>query len=334
MMVKWAGKKERAWDKERVGKKERAWNKETAWDRVKAWDRDSRKACLVLVGGFFVLVLSAFWGELRRRDALTTVFLEGEYNTEAFLAEECDTEAFLAEEHDAEAFFAGEYDAEAFLAQEQWEDLQQLEIFMAGASIHQAAVWLRREEKQLQKLREAAEEITGQEVLYIGDGKVVSLLEGMGFALLRDGVFFYGNFQKGRPEGVCTAIAWTEGEGADYVYSMGLWRDGQMEGLGITGRYVQREGEKTPGFQEQISGIFQKDRLEGRLTYEQVNARGRSCWWEITAREGKTCLDERWSFRPGLGEYRLLSEKEKRACFVIPQNLLEQVWWKNRVPWK
>lgn len=290
---------------------------------IRAWEADSRKAFLVLAGGFVLLVLSAFLGEMQRKEALMA----------ACFAEEYDGKVFQAEEYDGKASPAEKYNEEVYLAQGQSEYLQQLESFMAGASIYQAAEWLGREGKQLQKLWETVEKITGEEILYIRNGKAVPVLEGMGLALGKDRVFFYGNFQNGKPEGVCTAIACPEDKGLGYAYSMGLWKDGQMEGLGITGSYVQREGEKTPGFQEQISGIFQKDRLEGRLTYEQVNARGRSCWWEITAREGKTCLDERWSFQSGLGEYRLLSEKEKRACFVLPQNLLEQVQWENRVPW-
>ncbi len=278
---------------------------------VKAWEADKKKAVFVLVGGFFLLVYSAVLGEVHRRNNQTSIS--------------------LAEEN------AGK----VFLVQEQLEYLQKLESFLAGASIHQAAWQLGQEEEELQKLWNTVEKMGGQEIIYIRDGKPVLQLEGMGLALRKDQVCFYGNFHRGKPEGVCSAIAWPESEesGYGYSYSMGLWKDGQMEGLGITGSYSwkpgeSKSGENRQGMEEQVSGIFLNDRLDGRLTYEQVNAQGSSCWWEITAEGGKTCLDTRWSFLPGLGEYRLLSEKERRGFFVVPENRLEEVWWENRVPWK
>lgn len=278
---------------------------------VKAWEADKKKAVFVLVGGFFLLVYSAVLGEVHRRNNQTSVS--------------------LAEEN------AGK----VFLVQEQLEYLQKLESFLAGASIHQAAWQLGQEEEELQKLWSTVEEMGGQEIIYVRDGKPVLQLEGMGLALRKDQVCFYGNFHRGKPEGVCSAIAWPDSEesGYGYSYSMGLWKDGQMEGLGITGSYSwkpgeSKSGENRQGMEEQVSGIFLNDRLDGRLTYEQVNAQGSSCWWEITAEGGKTCLDTRWSFLPGLGEYRLLSEKERRGFFVVPENRLEEVWWENRVPWK
>ena len=278
---------------------------------MKAWEADKKKAVFVLVGGFFLLVYSAVLGEVHRRNNQTSIS--------------------LAEEN------AGK----VFLVQEQLEYLQKLESFLAGASIHQAAWQLGQEEEELQKLWNTVEKMGGQEIIYIRDGKPVLQLEGMGLALRKDQVCFYGNFHRGKPEGVCSAIAWPESEesGYGYSYSMGLWKDGQMEGLGITGSYSwkpgeSKSGENRQGMEEQVSGIFLNDRLDGRLTYEQVNAQGSSCWWEITAEGGKTCLDTRWSFLPGLGEYRLLSEKERRGFFVVPENRLEEVWWENRVPWK
>lgn len=278
---------------------------------MKAWEADKKKAVFVLVGGFFLLVYSAVLGEVHRRNNQTSVS--------------------LAEEN------AGK----VFLVQEQLEYLQKLESFLAGASIHQAAWQLGQEEEELQKLWSTVEEMGGQEIIYVRDGKPVLQLEGMGLALRKDQVCFYGNFHRGKPEGVCSAIAWPDSEesGYGYSYSMGLWKDGQMEGLGITGSYSwkpgeSKSGENRQGMEEQVSGIFLNDRLDGRLTYEQVNAQGSSCWWEITAEGGKTCLDTRWSFLPGLGEYRLLSEKERRGFFVVPENRLEEVWWENRVPWK
>lgn len=298
---------------------------------VKAWEADKKKAVFVLVGGFFLLVYSAVLGEVHRRNNQTSVS--------------------LAEEN------AGK----VFLAQEQLEYLKQLESFLAGASIHQAAWQLGQEEEELQKLWNTVEKMGGQEIIYIRDGKPVLQLEGMGLVLRKDKVCFYGNFHRGKPEGVCSAIAWPDSEepGYGYSYSMGLWKDGQMEGLGITGSYSWKPGESKSGegkwgekkfggskfkegkagesrqgVEEQVSGIFLNDRLNGRLTYEQVNAQGSSCWWEITAEGGKTCLDTRWRFLPGLGEYRLLSEKERRGFFVVPENRLEEVWWENRVPWK
>lgn len=278
---------------------------------MKAWEADTKKAVFVLVGGFFLLVYSAVLGEVHRRNNQTSVS--------------------LAEEN------AGK----VFLVQEQLEYLQKLESFFAGASIHQAAWQLGQEEEELQKLWSTVEKMGGQEIIYVRDGKPVLQLEGMGLALRKDQVCFYGNFHRGKPEGVCSAIAWPDSEesGYGYSYSMGLWKDGQMEGLGITGSYSwkpgeSKSGENRQGMEEQVSGIFLNDRVDGRLTYEQVNAQGSSCWWEITAEGGKTCLDTRWSFLPGLGEYRLLSEKERRGFFVVPENRLEEVWWENRVPWK
>lgn len=310
---------------------------------VKAWEADKKKAVFVLAGGFFLLVYSAVLGEVHRRSNPTSVSL----------AEENAGKVFLAQEQ------------LEYLAQEELEFLQQLESFLAGASIHQAAWQLGQEEKELQKLWNTVEKMGGQEIIYVRDGKPVLQLEGMGLALRKDQVCFYGNFHHGKPEGVCSAIAWPDSEepGYDYSYSMGLWKDGQMEGLGITGSYSWkpgesksgagkfgeretgggktdgskskegRAGESRQGVEEQVSGIFLNDRLDGRLTYEQVNAQGSSFWWEITAEGGKTCLDTRWRFLPGLGEYRLLSEKERRGFFVVPENRLEEVWWENRVPW-
>lgn len=276
---------------------------------LRNWKADDWKAFFVLTGGMILLTISALLGEIHRRNKLGTV------NREA-----------------GKAVFSSAEDVG--FPREQREFLSHLEEFISGASVHQAAKRLAEDRQQLRAIRETAGQIFGEEVLYFYDGRFVSSFSGMGLAIREDDVCFYGNFRNGRPEGVCTAIACGDEESSGYEYSMGIWKNGQMEGLGITGKYSWDEDRKEEGLEEQISGVFQKDRLDGKLTYEQVDAKGRSCWWEITAEEGKTCLDPRWAFWQPLGEYRLLSEREERAFFVVPQNLLEQVWWENRVPWE
>lgn len=273
------------------------------------WKADDWKAFLVLVGGFILLAVCAFLGERHRRNKLGTV------NREVGKA----------------VFSSAEGTG---ISREQREFLQKLEEFIAGVSVHQAAERLKADGEQLREIREAARQVSGEEILYFSDGAFVSSLNGMGLAIREDNVCFYGNFQDGKPEGVCTAIACSEEEAPGYAYSMGIWKNGQMEGLGITGKYSWDNEGEAQRLEEQTSGVFQADRLDGWLTYEQIDAQGRSCWWKITADEGKTCLDQRWMFWKPLGEYRLLSEREERAFFVVPQNLLEQVWWENRVPWE
>lgn len=277
--------------------------------RTAAWKSEDWKAFLVLAGGLFLLIISAVLGEVHRKNRL------GEVDREA-----------------GEMIFTS---AEGIsLRREDLDYLQELETFIAGVSVHQAARQLARDEERLYAIRESVSQVLGNETLYICGGRPVSSLTGMGLAVREDHTCFYGNFREGRPEGVCTAIACFHGKTSGYEYSMGIWKNGRMEGLGITGKYSWKNEEKERGTQEQTSGVFQEDYLDGQLTYEQIDPQGRSCWWEIRAEEGRTCLDQRWIFRPALGEYRLLSEKEKRAFFVLPQNLLEQVWWENRVPWE
>lgn len=303
------------------------WVKEAIRKKVRTWKADDWKACLVLAGGFFVLTVSTFLGEIHRREA-------GERGKQSFTKESSSEDGFIQVSGLPGDLISGNLREGMMLGQEQIKFLQQFEAAMAGASVHQAADRLNQEKNHLQEILTAIGKITGQEVLYLNRGEPTPSLNGMGLAICENTTCFYGNFRDGKPDGVCTAIACLDGEDFAYVYSMGIWENGEMEGLGITGRYSRKKKEQGSGLEEQVSGIFQGDCLNGRLTYEQIDAQGRSCWWEIMAEGGKTCLDQRWVFWEGLGEYRLSSEKEERAFFVLPESFLGQVWWRNRVPWE
>lgn len=302
------------------------WIKEAVRKKVKTWKAEDWKACLVLVGGFFVLTVSTVLGEVHRREA-------GERENQSFSKVSSSEALFFQESGRSGDWMSGNLHERMMLEQEQVKFLRQFEAAMAGASVHQAAGQLNQEKNHLQEMLTVIGKITGQEVLYLSRGEIVLSLDGMGLAICADNTCFYGNFCDGKPDGVCTAIACLDGEDFSYVYSMGIWEDGQMEGLGITGRYYQKKNEQKSGLEEQISGVFQNDCLNGRLTYEQIDDQGRSCWWEMMAEGGKTCLDQRWVFWEGLGEYRLSSEKEERAFFVLPESFFKQVRWKNQVPW-
>lgn len=210
--------------------------------------------------------------------------------------------------------------------------LIELEENIGRENIHQAA---RQLEEKWENLEEIFAEMPSEVILYIEKGRLVDSLEGMGLAVRGDKTCFYGNFQKGKPEGVCTAISCKGGFG--YQYSMGIWKDGQMEGLGITGNvYLNRKDSLADQkiTEDQISGIFFEDKLDGSFSYQQIDGRGADRWWAITAHQGRTCLDKRWRFKEEMAEYSLLSEKEEGAVFIVPKNEMHKVWWKNRVPWE
>lgn len=309
------------------------------------WEKDDLKARMVLGVGFLLLVFCAVWGEFSRQ-----VREIGSRNTAAaemngwILGELKEAMGLDAGSDAAEEkwLFAGntvlgekhiemKTEMEGGVTDRQKQFLEELERQIAVQSLHQAARQLWEERDELQAVWNAG----GQRVLYVKDGEMLTSMTGMGLAVRGDGICFYGNFYQGMPEGVCTAIRYLNRQGtmSAYEYSMGIWRAGRMDGLGMTGKCRFSVDGKGQTLEEQVSGVFQADRMDGQLTYQQIDRRGRTRWWEIAAEEGKTCLDKRWVLEENLAEYRLLSERDDAALFVLPQNQTEQIWWENRVPW-
>lgn len=274
------------------------------------WEKDDLKAGMVLGVGFLLLVFCTVWGEFSRQ------------------AREMESRNTTAEINKHTSAKTG---TEEGLTDRQKLFLGELERQIAVQSLHQAAKQLWEKRDELQAVWNAGR----QQVLYVKDGEMFASMTGMGLALRDDGICFYGNFYQGMPEGVCTAIRYLDGQGTlpVYEYSMGIWRAGRMDGLGMTGKCRVSPDGKGQALEEQVSGVFLADRLDGKLTYQQIDRQGRTRWWEIAAEEGRTCLDKRWVLEENLAEYRLFSERDNAALFVLPQNQVEQIWWENRVPW-
>lgn len=172
----------------------------------------------------------------------------------------------------------------------------------------------------------------GEEIFRMRD--MTPKLSGCGMALTRFNTVFFGNFENGVPEGECLAIQTVILEEPRFTFADGIWKNGKMNGEGITG-YRYYDG-KPEGSFEAIAktGTYADNLLSGDLVYEADNGSGRVLHWNIKADRGVTVLDESWTYYNYSDEYMLRSQEDEDRAYVISGETVDQIRWNNLILWE
>lgn len=177
------------------------------------------------------------------------------------------------------------------------------------------------------------EELKGKLYLY-HQGIWSEELEGEGMVFKKATTVFFGEFSDGDPNGNGAALQAVVLDAPRYDFSTGYWKDGELEGFGKSG-YHYYEGVQGDLIQEvKKEGNFTRNLMEGELVYTSTNSEGIPTTWHLTAQGGVTVLDERWKYDTGKKEYLLLSDNDISHAYVIPEQELENVRWKNMIRWQ
>ncbi|MDO5350795.1 MAG: hypothetical protein Q4E86_12715 [Lachnospiraceae bacterium] len=303
-------------------------------NRWTEWGPDNRKSCSVLVGGLLLLTVCGLLGEVRNRDSpLIPMSSVPELSVQeplfpvSSVQESSVPLSSVQPGADSSRLSA----SSGPLTEEQDRFLWELELTVAASTVEEAAKVLVRSQETLNQI---FQQLDPETILYVqphqGDQNHQTH---MTMAFPAANLCFYGSFRNGSPDGICTAILCQPGAGSGYRYSMGIWKNGKMEGFGLTGTCSWSNGTGEQIKESRIVGVFQQDKLDGNLTYLNRNPSGRLDQWQITAEEGRTSLDGRWSFHKELAEYHLPSESGGNSVFLMPENQILQVWWENLVKW-
>lgn len=172
----------------------------------------------------------------------------------------------------------------------------------------------------------------GEEIFRMRD--MTAEVSGYGMALTRFNTVFFGNFENGAPEGECTAIQTVILEDPRYTFADGIWKNGKMNGEGITG-YRYYDGKPEGSFESIVkSGTYADNLLDGELVYEADNGSGRVLHWNIKADRGVTVLDESWTYYNYSDEYMLRSQEDEDRAYVISGETVDQIRWNNLILWE
>lgn len=158
-------------------------------------------------------------------------------------------------------------------------------------------------------------------------------LAGEGMVLTGAASVFYGSFGENGPEGRCTALQAVELEKPRYDYSEGIWKDGRMDGAGVSGyRYYQGPPQ---GEAEEIrrEGRFVRGKMEGTITYRNTGSDGVTATYTMEAKEGVTQPDDRWIPGPEEGVYHLEADDNPAYAYALTEEEMKQPRWVNLLVW-
>ena len=144
---------------------------------------------------------------------------------------------------------------------------------------------------------------------------------------------FYGSFGENGPEGRCTALQAVELEKPRYDYSEGIWKDGRMDGAGVSGyRYYQGPPQ---GEAEEIrrEGRFVRGKMEGTITYRNTGSDGVTATYTMEVKEGVTQPDDRWIQGPEEGVYHLEADDNPAYAYALTEEEMKQPRWVNLLVW-
>lgn len=225
----------------------------------------------------------------------------------------------------------GEGSFQVQLSEEEELLLKELLRLMESGALDRAATVMDENEETLREVILVT--FGGRRYLYGAEG-ICEEIEGRGMVLTSPSVLFYGNFADGVPEGRVTALQEVVLEAPRYDYSIGEWSGGRMNGYGVTGYFYYKGSGELDGRKTERAGIFAEDRLEGTFRYTVVDRNGDSTTWNIDAKDGVTCLDERWRHEEEKSEYYLPAQGEEGHLYVLKAGMAEEVLWKNRIVWE
>lgn len=194
-----------------------------------------------------------------------------------------------------------------------------------------AAAILNNNQSQLETMLEKT--LGGELCLYDGT-QMTRLTEGEGLVLKKAGTVFYGSFRDGMPEGDCLALQAAVLEAPRYDYARGNWEAGHMEGDGTIGyNYYQGvQGDETREVRKE--GSFVSDVMDGSLTYTSINSEGTATVWTLTADQGSTVKDDRWTYDEENGNYQLAADDAPGRVYVMTEDALKEVRWRNMILWE
>lgn len=158
-------------------------------------------------------------------------------------------------------------------------------------------------------------------------------LAGEGMVLTGAASVFYGSFGENGPEGHCTALQAVELEKPRYDYSEGIWKDGRMDGAGVSGyRYYQGPPQ---GEAEEIrrEGRFVRGKMEGTITYRNTGSDGVTATYTMEVKEGVTQPDDRWIPGPEEGVYHLEADDNPAYAYALTEEEMKQPRWVNLLVW-
>lgn len=158
-------------------------------------------------------------------------------------------------------------------------------------------------------------------------------LAGEGLVLTGAASVFYGSFGENGPEGRCTALQAVELEKPRYDYSEGIWKDGRMDGAGVSGyRYYQGPPQ---GEAEEIrrEGRFVRGKMEGTITYRNTGSDGVTATYTMEVKEGVTQPDDRWIPGPEEGVYHLEADDNPAYAYALTEEEMKQPRWVNLLVW-
>lgn len=158
-------------------------------------------------------------------------------------------------------------------------------------------------------------------------------LAGEGMVLTGAASVFYGSFGENGPEGRCTALQAVELEKPRYDYSEGIWKDGRMDGAGVSGyRYYQGPPQ---GEAEEIrrEGRFVRGKMEGIITYRNTGSDGVTATYTMEVKEGVTQPDDRWIPGPEEGVYHLEADDNPAYAYALTEEEMKQPRWVNLLVW-
>ncbi|RGX21513.1 hypothetical protein DWV29_26440 [Enterocloster asparagiformis] len=158
-------------------------------------------------------------------------------------------------------------------------------------------------------------------------------LAGEGMVLTGAASVFYGSFGENGPEGRCTALQAVELEKPRYDYSEGIWKDGRMDGAGVSGyRYYQGPPQ---GEAEEIrrEGRFVRGKMEGTITYRNTGSDGVTATYTMEVKEGVTQPDDRWIQGPEEGVYHLEADDNPAYAYALTEEEMKQPRWVNLLVW-
>ena len=158
-------------------------------------------------------------------------------------------------------------------------------------------------------------------------------LAGEGMVLTGAASVFYGSFGENGPEGRCTALQAVELEKPRYDYSEGTWKDGRMDGAGVSGyRYYQGPPQ---GEAEEVrkEGRFVRGKMEGTITYRNTGSDGVTATYTMEVKEGVTQPDDRWIPGPEEGIYHLEADDNPAYAYALTEEEMKQPRWVNLLVW-
>lgn len=213
---------------------------------------------------------------------------------------------------------------------DQIEILDAVIVYLNDENPGEAAAKLLENEQKLQYV--FYQVLKGEQYLY-RDGTLSEELEGKGLVLKKPLSIYYGSLQDGVPEGEGICLQGIYLEGMRYDYSQGTWNAGKMQGDGVVGYHYYEgvSGEENVAVQKE--GVFVDDLMDGALVYRTTNSEGETSTWNMEAQQGKTKLNESWIQDAENGQYDLPSNENQSHTYVLMQEEVEEVRWRNMIPW-